>query len=151
MKVAISFTGVKEIDDVLKGLPLELSHKVLQGAHADAARPMVEKEKLLAPEGPTGKLIDSIGIIKPPFSRSTTIGEVIIGPRRGRFGGNVGHLVEFGTRKRELKSGANRGVMPKKPFVEPAFLQTNEQVLSRIELALAKRLYSFMKKTIKNG
>lgn len=151
MNVKLSITGLKEIDDVLKGLPLQLSHKVLQAAHTDAAKPMVEREKLIAPEGPTGKLIDSIGVVKPPFAKSTTIGEVIIGPRRGRFGGNVGHLVEFGTRKRQIKSGANRGRMPKKPFAEPAFIQTNEQVLSRIQLSLGKKLYAFMKKTIKNG
>jgi hypothetical protein len=145
----ISISGGKEIEAVLIGMPALFTHRVLQAAHADAAKPVVIKEHLLAPVGRTGKLADSIGIIKVPFSRATVIGEVNVGPRRGRFGGHAAHLVEFGTQKRSFR-GANRGIMPKKPFAEPAFQQTQAEVQSRIAVALARKTLAFMRRTIKN-
>lgn len=150
MKVALSITGLQEIDAVLRGLPLLYTHKVLQAAHADAAKPMVEREHRLAPVGNTGRLADSIGIVKPSFSRSSVLGEIIVGPRRGRFGGQHGHFPEFGTKPRSYK-GANRGVMPIKKYAEPAFDQTNDQVLDRIKLSLGQKTYTFMKRIIRNG
>src|SRR5690606_29094571 len=74
MKVIL--TGHKDIDRVLKALPKELQHTVQQQAHVDAAKPLIEKEKLLAPEGPTGNLVDSIGAVKIPLRRANFIGEV---------------------------------------------------------------------------
>src|SRR5690606_41903740 len=97
MKVIL--TGHKEIDRVLKALPKELQHSIQQQAHVDAAKPLIEKEKLLAPEGPTGNLVDSIGAVKIPLRRANFIGEVHVGPRRGRrYRGHHAHLVEFGTK-----------------------------------------------------
>src|ERR1700754_827425 len=99
MNVRLSVTGVKEIDKVLKAWPKELSHSALGAAHLAAAKPLIEKEKLMAPEGPNGNLVDSIGGIKTPIKKAQVIGEVSVGPRRtGRFKGNHGHLVEFGTK-----------------------------------------------------
>jgi hypothetical protein len=150
MKVALSITGLQEIDAVLRGLPLLYTHKVLQAAHADAAKPMVEREHRLAPVGNTGRLADSIGIVKPSFSKSGVLGEVIVGPRRGRFGGQHAHFPEFGTKPRAYK-GANRGVMPINKYAEPAFEQTDDTVLGRIKLSLGQKTYAFMRRIIKNG
>lgn len=150
MDVKLSVTGVEEIDAVLRGLPNQFNHRVMQAAHAEAAKPMVYKIHLLAPVGETGRLADSIGIVKTPYGRAAVIGEIQVGPRRGRFGGSKAHLSEFGTGPREY-NGANRGVMPKRPFVEPAFEATNKEVLDRISLSLAQKTYAFMKRTIKNG
>lgn len=144
----IKVSGEKEIQDVFRGLPLLFTHKILQAAHADAARPMVDREHRLSPVGKTGKTADSIGITKPPFSKATLVGEIGVGPRRGRFGGNVAHLSEFGTVKRNFR-GANRGVMPRRPFAEPAFEQTDAEVQSRIQVSLAKKTLAFMRRTIK--
>jgi HK97 gp10 family phage protein len=150
MSVKISVTGVKEIDAVLKGLPLQLNHKILGQAHADAAKPLVDRAKLLAPEGPTGNLVDSIGVEKTSLAKATEVGAVTAGPRRGgRNRGYAAHLVEFGTRVRRNKKGANRGVMPKKPFMEPAFTATKSQVEGRIAESIGKKLIAFMKKTLK--
>lgn len=149
MNVSISITGAKEIDTLLKQMPKELTHKVLGAAHADAAKPLVEKEKLLAPEGPTGNLVDSIGTVKSTFKKANTIGEVNVGPRGGKFKGNHGHLVEFGTRPRQTKNGANRGVMPAHPFVQPAFSQTKGQIESRIAGSIGKVLLRTMKRYAK--
>jgi hypothetical protein len=153
MDVRMRLTGVKEIDRVLLGLPRQVNHKLLQQAHTQASKVLVEKAKLLAPEGPNGNLVDSIGTVRESFAKSSELGLVQTGPRRrrGRYKGYAGHLVEYGTRPRRLKNGANRGVMPKRPFMEPAWEQTKDRVLGSINTQLGTALYRFMKRTIKNG
>ena len=152
MKVIL--TGHSEIDRVLKALPKELQHSIQQQAHVDAAKPLIEKEKLLAPEGPTGNLVDSIGAIKIPLKRANFIGEVHVGPRRGRYKGHHAHFVEFGTKERKLKgkgkypAGTKRGKMPSKPFVKPALQQTKDIVLARIQQSTAKKLVSRMRREL---
>jgi HK97 gp10 family phage protein len=156
MDVKLSLTGDKEIDNLLKGLPDQFNHRVMQAAHAEAAKPLLYREHLLAPVGRTGKLAESIGIIKTPFAKANVVGEIQVGPRRGRFGGHAAHLIEFGTVDRQTKKshpifGIERGRMTPKPFIEPAFLQTIDQVINGISTALAKMTLSFMKRTIRNG
>ncbi len=165
----ITVTGVKEIDDCLNKMPLVLTERVLQLAGVAASKVLVEKARLLAPEGPTGNLVDSIGAVKSSFNKVATllrdVGEVTVGPRRGgiggggRYKGNAGHLVEYGTRPRRTKGrskgrkriikNANRGVMPKKPFMEPAFQATKDQVLSQYNAQVGKQLVNVMKRTLK--
>lgn len=147
----IELEGFDDIKKVLNGLPAQLNHKVLQAANFEAAKPLVDKAKSLAPEGPTGRLIDSIGVTKESLKKVSEPGEVRVGPRRGRFKGFAGHLVERGTVQRETKKGINKGIMPKHPFMEPAFVSTKDLVLSRISVAIGQKLYSFMKRTIKNS
>lgn len=160
----ISITGVKEIDDVFKGLPLQFQDKVLQSANLKSAKPLVEKAKLLAPEGPSGFLVDSIGAIRGSFNQVRSlqreVGQVVVGPRRGgRYKGWHAHLVEYGTRSRVTKGrgrkrkyrNASRGTMPKKPFMEPAFNQTKSQMLARFKEDRARALQTFMKRTLRNA
>lgn len=145
----ISITGVKEIDRTLRNLPKELSHQILGAAHMAASKPLVEKEKLLAPEGPDGALVDSIGAMKTPIKRADAVGEVIVGPRRrAPHRGFHGHLVEFGTRRRETKKGANRGIMQANPFAAPAFEQTKLIVEENIRVQIGKKLVLRMKKEL---
>jgi HK97 gp10 family phage protein len=152
MDVRIRLTGVKEIDQVLKGLPKQLNHKILQQAHTSAAKVLVDTAKLAAPEGPTGNTVDSIGVVKTPFAKASELGLINVGPRRGRYKGNVAHLIEYGTGPRSLKSnGANRGTMPAKPFMEPSWQRTKDTVVNSIDRFLGATLYRFMKRTIKNG
>lgn len=149
MSVKISLTGVKEIDGLLKAMPKELTHQVLGAAHLAAAKPLIEKEKLLAPEGPTGNLVDSIGGIKTSIKRADSLGEVKVGPRRSRpYKGFAGHLVEFGTKSRQTRKGANRGIMPAEPFAEPAFNQTSKVVTDGIAVQIARKLVSLMKRFV---
>ncbi len=150
MSVSISITGIAEIDKVLKGLPDQMTHTVLSQAHTAASKVLVERAKLLAPEGPSGHLVDSIGTEKESFKKANSLGEVQTGPRRSRrHKGHVGHLVEYGTTVRANRSGANRGSMTKKPFMEPAFNQTKNQIEASIAENIGKKLYAFMNKTIK--
>jgi len=161
MKLNLNITGIKEIDDCLKQMPIKLTDKVLQNAGAKAAKPLVTREQLSAPEGPTGNLVDSIGVVKGSFNQigrgQREVGVVTVGPRRrGRYKGFHAHFVEYGTKRRETKgkgkykAGADRGVMPKKPFVEPAFNATKGQILNLYKQEVAKSLYSTMKRTLKN-
>lgn len=150
-------TGVKEIDTVLRNMPKQLTHKVLQTANAAAGKHTVNAAKLLAPEGPTGRLIDSIGVVKSPMGRANNLGEISIGPRRGRYKGFAAHLVEYGTVNRKLlgrgkyKQGTKRGIMPRKPFMEPAWSRTQDKVRGSINNEVGRVLYNFMRKTIKNA
>ncbi len=143
----IEITGFKEIDTVLKKMPARLSEKVLSSAHRSSLIPLVKKAKLLAPEGPTGNLVDSIGTERVTQSKK---GGVQAGPkRRGRFKGNHGHLVEFGTKSRRKKSGANTGSMPAQPFMQPAFDATKDLVNDQIAEKIGTTLFRFMKRTLK--
>lgn len=155
--VKLRLTGHEDIDKVLRGLPKQLTHRVLQAAHRAAAKPLVEAEKLTAPEGPTGRLVDSIGIVNIPSRGSASLGEIHVGPRRdGRYkGGRVAHLVEYGTKPRYTKgkgryrAGTYRGRMKPRPFARPAWDRTRSAVLAGINDNIARSLLRFMKRTIK--
>lgn len=150
MNAQITITGLKQIDDVIKNLPSAFQHSVIGSANYRASKQLVEKEKLLAPEGPTGNLVDSIGAVRTSRAKATSLGEVVVGPRRkGGYKGYAGHLVEYGTKRRTNKNGANRGVMPKKPFAAPAFRATQSQIESSIATELAKSVVRTMKRYLK--
>jgi len=142
MKTTI--TGLKEIYGALNDLPKELSDTKLQKVHAAAAIPLVNRIHRLAPVGLTGNLADSIGIEKPGKKNKGELGAIYVGPRRkGGFKGFAGHLVEFGTKARKTKRGANRGVMPAEPFVEPSWEQTKNEVLGIVTKELEKTVLKF--------
>lgn len=147
----IKLTGAKEVDDVLRGLPLQLSDRVLSNAFTDAAKPMVEAIKSYTPTGETDNLIDSIGIVKERnIVEGTAIGQIQIGPRRkGKYKGYIGHILNFGTLRRQTKSGANRGSVKAVHFMEKGLNQTSAQVLGRINGSIGTKLFQFMKRTIK--
>lgn len=147
----ISVTGVAEIDRVLKELPKQMTHTILGAAHTAAAKPLIERAKLLAPEGPTGNLVDSIGASKVNIKTAKKVGEVRVGPRRkGGFKGFHGHMVEFGTKQRRTrKKNANRGIMPKKPFMRPAFALTKVAVEAAIAVNIGKVMVRTMRRYLK--
>lgn len=143
----ISVTGIEKIDKVLKELPKQMTHNILGAAHTAAAKPLVERAKLLAPEGPTGNLVDSIGTVKTNIKRTDKLGETKTGPRRGgRNKGFHGHFNEYGTRKRRTKKGANRGFMRPKPFMKPAFNQTKPLVEREIGVQIGKVMLRTMRR-----
>lgn len=150
----IRLTGAREIDQVLRGLPLQVTDKVLQNSFSDAAKPLVQSAKSLAPKGETLNLTESIGVTKEPAKTlvNRAVGQIQVGPRRkGKYKGFAGHLNEFGTTVRETKSGANRGRMTPHPFMEPAFNQTSGVVESRINDSIGRKLLGFIRRTIKNA
>lgn len=140
----VSLTGEKSIDNILRNLDKAVAHPIMSAAHFRAATPLVHREHLLAPVGNTGNLAESIGAVKMSRRSATEVGEVQAGPR-GRKGSH-GRLVEYGTRKRGTRRGANRGVMPKHPFAKPAFNQTKSEVEGRIGREVAKSLLNTMRR-----
>jgi HK97 gp10 family phage protein len=150
MSVKISITGIKEIDNVLRNLPKEITHQVLSSAHSAAAKPLVQRMQLTAPEGPTGNLVDSIGIVRSSVKKADNLGEIKVGPRqRGKYKGFHGKFKEYGFKTR-LKPG-NKGksrVAPDK-FVEPAFNQTKRIVENGIATQVGRALARKMKQLLK--
>lgn len=144
MSVKISVTGLKEIDEVIKGLPLQLQDRVLKTAHADAARVGVDAAKAIVPVGKTGNLKNSIGIERVNMKRTDEVGLVQYGPRR-RNKGFHGHLIEYGKTNRD--GTRTTGF----PFMAISFAQTKGLIESRIADSIGKKLASFMKRTLKNG
>ena len=144
MSVKLSVTGLKEIDNVLKGLPLQLQDRVLKTAHADAAKPLVDAAKSIVPVGKTGNLKDSIGVERISLKRTNEIGLVAVGPRRrGGKKGFHGHLIEFG------KTNRDGSKTKPQPFMEPAYNTTKNLVEGRIAESVGKKLAGYVKRTLK--
>ena len=151
MSVKMSVTGAREIDMVLKQMPKQLTHQVLGTAHAAAAKPLITKAKLTAPEGPTGNLIDSIGAVKTPMKTAGAVGEVSVGPRRRRpYKGHHGHLIEYGFRTRYKGAGKGQKTFVQgKPFMKPSFEVAKNAVINNIAVEIGKKLYATMRRYLK--
>lgn len=144
--VKFSVTGVKEIDQLMKAWPLEVSDKILSQAHSDAAFPLIAAAHLLAPVGKTGNLAESIGVERVGIKRGGDVGQVAVGPRRrGGFKGYHGHLIEYGKTNRD---GTRTQA---KPFMAPAFNNTKAEVERLIANAIGKRMMTVAKRILKNG
>lgn len=151
MSVKISVTGIKEIDNALSMMSKELTHQTLGTAHAAAAKHLITKAKLTAPEGPTGNLVDSIGAVKTPMKRAGSLGEVTVGPRRSRrYKGHHGHLIEYGFRTRAKAGGKGKKTFVSgKPFMRPSFEATKGLVIESIRVEVGKKVYATMRRYIK--
>lgn len=137
-------TGNKQLNDVFKQLPLEVTNKALQSVNEKAAIPLVDAAHLLAPVGKTGNLAESIGTVKPSIKAIDVVGQVQIGPRRGgKYKGYHAHLVEYPKTNRD-------GTKTKgKPFMLPAFNKTKDVVLNRINSLLGDNMIKRMRRLLK--
>jgi len=145
MSVKISITGLKEIDDVLKGMPTVFQDRVLKTAHADAAKPLVDAAKGLVRVGKTSNLKNSIGVERVSMKKVDAVGLVQVGPRRkGGHKGYHGHLIEYGHFTRD---GVNK--TDAYPFMAPAFEQTKALVEGRIAQSVGVKLAQYIKRTVK--
>lgn len=148
-------TGVKELDDLLRQMPIELNHRILGAANTAAAKPLVDAAQSMAPIGRTGNLKKSIGAVKISQRVAGEIGVVHVGPRRkGGYKGFHGHLVEFGTGPRPPGGwyarfpNAGPTVMPKKPFMKPALDRTRSEIENTRTEFIAVKLVAFMKRKL---
>jgi hypothetical protein len=147
MSNGISISGIKEIDQVLRGLPQQLTHQILGTAHADAAKPLISLASQKAPFR-TGNLSRSIGAKKSNLKKVGILGLVQVGPLRGgNKKGYHGHLIEYGHRL--VKRGRQIGYVIGKPFMEPSFNQTKNQIESNIAESLGKIVLRYMNRVIK--
>ena len=145
--MAVYITGPKEIDTVLRMLPKEVNHRVIQNANADSAQILVRHAQSLAPVR-SGNLEASIGIIKPNLKNVNEPGEILAGPRRrkGRYKGFHAHLIEYGKRNRN-----NKGRTRPQPFMKPAFESTKNILFNNINQNIGKRVIAVMRKYIRNS
>ena len=144
MDVSVQITGFKEIDNVLRMLPKEMNHRVLQNANTDAAQVLVRHAQSLAPVR-SGALEKSIGVVKPTLKNVGEVGEVIAGARRkGIYRGYHAHLIEYGKRNR-----GNNGRTTPKPFMKPAFDAQKNVMFNRINEYIGKRVVLVMRKYIR--
>lgn len=144
----ITIAGYDELDKLFKALGPALNHNILGAAHLASSKPLVEREKMLAPKR-KGTLVRSIGAYRTTKKKAKEIGEVIVGPRRSvGYKAYHAHLVEYGTEPRYNKSGAYRGIMPAHPYVQPAFPATKEQVEALIASNIGKAAARIMKKYV---
>lgn len=145
--------GADQLIRSLNGLPGQFTHISMQKVHAKAAEPLVSRMHRLAPVGLTGNLAESIGIVRGGKDNKER-GSVEVGPRRkGGYKGFAGHLVEFGTKERRVKKrhpifGYDRGKMPKNPFVEPAWNDTKDEVLTGINKVYGAEVSKYLRRTV---
>lgn len=153
MSVKISVTGIAEIDNLLKGLPNQVTHRILGAAHLDAAKPLINRAAMTV-RAKSGRLAASIGGVKVSQRKTNEVGLVYVGPRRKKFEyhGYHGHLLEYGHKLVSSKRSGKRliGFVKPYPFMKPAFEQTKDQVQSNITNSIERKLMSFMRRTIKN-
>lgn len=94
----------------------------------------------------TGNLYDAIGRIR---GKSQEFINVQVAPRakRGYKGGHA-HLVNFGTKVRSTRKGANRGAAKANNFAERAYNSTRAQVTVQMEKQVAKSTERLIQRNI---
>lgn len=129
----VQFEGIKELDEVLAGLPGKFGDQTVDRILRKAAQPMLKRAKELSSNADvTGDTTKSIGIIANKKSNS-----IKLGPRRGNgFKGYHAHLLEYGTAPHVIRAKAEGGLLAfagtfvkevqhpgiaAQPFMRPAF------------------------------
>lgn len=158
--------GFEETTIRLKGLSQVTAHSIVGSAIYKSAKPMEDEAKKLIRSNikdkvkSTGNLERSISRVRTPLKKANSIGEVRVGPRVGAKASDTSagaasrrgyhaNLVEFGTKNRPpggwYRSFPNAHPTSSKPspFLAPAYLRTNDLVVSNIKknMALVIRRY----------
>lgn len=162
--------GLPELQVKFKGMSLVFSHKVVGSAIYKSSKPMEDEAKRLVSTKikdkvkSTGNLERSIARVRTPIRKANTIGEVKLGPRIGakkddtsagasKRRGYHAHFVEFGAGPRKPGGwyakfkNAHPTVMKPQPFLAPAYLAKNAEVLSNV----GKNMYRVLQRYAKTG
>jgi hypothetical protein len=159
---AYTVIGVKELDEALRQLPKQLTHRIIGSANADAAKPLIQAARSNI-RSRTGNLAGSIGAIKVPVRkvRQDDLGLVIVGPRfgggyKGRHGYVVekGHKIGPGPRMNYRFRDGRPNIRPRKrvppyPYMVPAFHSTKTIVEGRIKYSLVSKMDQIIRRYIK--
>ena len=148
--------GLKELQSQLKQVPEKIKknelYRILRnvtGPVEDAMRHEVAQiqEKAFSEGRPTtGNLYDAIGRIR---GKSQEFVNIQVAPRAKRgFKGGHAHLVNFGTKVRATRTGANRGAARENNFSERAYNKTRSAVTLQMEKQIAKSTERLLKKNI---
>ena len=160
MTIQLKLTGSKVIDDVLRGLPLQVNDRLLTSAHKTALRATTDVAKSIV-QVKEGTLRESIGSVSGgTVKRTGELGLVRAGAliskqraKRAASKGYHGHLIEFGhdivVGGKKGKGGRVVGRVKAYPFMEPAWERTKDKVLASVGEILGNKLYEFMRRTLK--
>lgn len=142
--ISLEIVGLERLKDALKDVTPRVANNILRGYIADHARILRSRLRSTAPVGPTGNLKKSI-FMRMRRSRGDTIGAEVYTKGQGYHW----HLVEYGTKKRETKAGANRGAARPKPFVRRALSMTRKDFDREMEAKFVKRLKATLERELK--
>jgi len=142
-KISVDLTGDKELDKALRKLKDEVQRRLVHNALKRSVEPLKEQaKKNIMSQGlmHEGDLHDSIIVGK---SKAMNRYEVWVGPHKRK--GAHGHLVEFGTAQRQRKKGGSTGaISTPKPFMRPAYNQTEGIMLGLFKGEMKKGIKSFV-------
>ena len=155
--MTVNITGLKELQQALNQLPLEIQKRPLRSAVSAGAKVIVDEAKRLAPQGETGNLRKALYRYRSRSQSSRGQETFLVGVRKGKKNyvdsaknrrlNRVGkkytvegeafywRFVEFGTSK-----------MPARPFLLPAFESKKNQAVETIKNRLAVAIENTAKK-----
>jgi HK97 gp10 family phage protein len=155
--MTVNITGLKELQQALNQLPLEIQKRPLRSAVSAGAKVIVDEAKRLAPQGETGNLRKALYRYRSRSQSSRGQETFLVGVRKGKKNyvdsaknrrlNRVGkkytvegeayywRFIEFGTSK-----------MPARPFLRPAFESKKNQAVETIKNRLAVAIENTAKK-----
>lgn len=103
-----------------------------QAAASEAAARVVTYASRDYHRGPTGNLKRGVKVV----SGQGAAGGAVLA--RARSGARHAHLYEWGTARRRTATGANRGVMPRRPTFVPIAIQERARFITLLQQILDK-------------
>ena len=132
VSVKMELKNDRALELALKSLGPKLETRVMARALKAGAGETLKAAKRLAPRGKTGNLRKSLAVSRGRRVRRYGRRLVaVVGPAWPE--GAHGHLIERGTRRRRTKTGADRGIMPARPFLEPAYDATKTAAVAKVK------------------
>lgn len=131
--VEIEIEGLKELNAKLEKLARKATGPEVERAIEKASKPLeTEMKRTTAFQDDSGFLRRSIGTVKKGRGSGTVMQVGAKAPHA--------HLVEFGTKSRTRKSGGSTGVMPKRPFMRPAYDKSKMEIVAIFRDEMAREM-----------
>jgi len=147
VQVSVIVTGDKSLDRALATLEPKLQEKGIRKATRAAAKNVLDDVRRRVPKGKTLALQKSLKVRTARRGNGKRFPRHVMGhavsTREGLFAGRTfyGGFLEFGTKPRKTKSGANRGIVEEVKFLRGSFYdnRTATKEIFRRELKKALR------------
>lgn len=117
-EIKVEVHGLEELQRDFKSLANKVTAKELQPVLKREASSFAAKLLPRTPLGPTGNLRGAVRAWTPKITARHPEAMARGGLYKKKKGAHA-HIVEFGTTSRYTKSGAHRGFMPARHFIEP--------------------------------
>ncbi|WP_017732715.1 HK97-gp10 family putative phage morphogenesis protein [Nafulsella turpanensis] len=139
--------GFREVDDMMKQLPMEFQAEILYKLNRKAANIVKKEMQANAPDSEGDHIRESIMIKRDPEDMTgVTVG---VTSKKGW----MVRFLEYGTKKRETRKGADRGAITQPdPFVRESIDNTIDEVIQMFNtnyLKLVKRVVKKYNKTFR--